>query len=216
MIPFSPRWLALPLLLCGLLTATPATAQSEWGLDLTLIKPTGDLGRLFAASPGVRLTRTNINDGGLVQLRPTLGFVILRPRADTILNAAYVGSDPFSSGNPGDQFVGGFTVQERNYYFTGGTQVLFVPWREGNLRPYFLLDGQGWVGYISESVSGPGGSGQLSGGDYGMFAGAGAGAVYLTASKFSVHASVARYYGFTEIRQGVSYWNTSLGLSYLF
>lgn len=212
------RLLAACLLFCSGIT----TAQSEWGVELSIIKPTGDLGILFKGSPGLRITNTSSEVDAFWKKRFFVGIHALGSQADVVNNNYFVGDDPFTNINTGDVFIGGTYRQDYSIWGTLGMQYMARPFRAGPLRPLGILEVQmlgGLAQYEEDNVL------SISStvlGFYGGMAGVGAGLEYLTAGKMTLHFNVIRQYGYAIDDQDTpaygffSQWNTFVGVSYLF
>ncbi|OAV44792.1 hypothetical protein [Lewinella sp. 4G2] len=201
-------------LLIGL--SSSAEGQNEWGLELGINKPTGNLGYRFNASPSLRLTRSFGDTDQLFQRRGFVGVEYFIPQEDTVNIGYYVGRDPLTNTNDNDIFVGTREINEFAGYVVMGGQALVRPWRKSVFRPYGIVELQGKIGYFAENVLSAGADESLTGGDMGASAGIGGGLEYLSDGKYTFYANVVRTYGYTYGLSTFAFWNTGLGFTYLF
>lgn len=205
----------LSLLICLLVAGYSATAQSEWGAEVSLLKPTGRFGHLFKASPGLRVTRSFSDTRSKFYKRAFVGIHNFSPRRDTVNIGYYTGSDPLSNSGR-DVIVGGYQVQELNLYLTLGAQGQWRPIQDAALRPVGIIELHGMIGQVERtSVTATEILGE-SLGDVGVGVATGAGLEYLTDGTFTFYLNITKTYNYTNEQGVFAYWNTAMGATVLF
>ncbi|MEM1358477.1 MAG: hypothetical protein AAGF89_09770 [Bacteroidota bacterium] len=189
--------------------------QSEYGIEINLLQPTGRFGHVFKAAPGLRITKSFSDTDKAFQFRSFIGVFNFSPRRDTVNVGWYDGSNPSSQSN-NRVFIGSQEIHKRNLYFTLGTQVMYRPFIDQALRPYAVFEIQGMYGVIDREIISVEGSLDEGGGDGGAGVGGGIGVEYLTEGNFTFYLNIIRSYNFSAAHDGFVYWNSALGVMYLF